>query len=115
MLGKSYNRVIRAHKHLMEALFRLLWKAFLEWLAKKAGALDNEVKKEVPMSSKCQSTIKIEGFVNDVWLKLQGCVEPLFSLIDAFNSESNEKSKVFRFWVEYIVMVLVLLQFIKAE
>ena len=67
------------------------------------------------MSSECQSTIKIEGFVNHVWLKLQGCVEPLFSLIDAFNSESNEKSKVFRFWVEYIVMVLVLLQFIKAE
>ena len=48
-------------------------------------------------------------------MKLQGCVEPLFSLIDAFNSESNEKSKVFRFWVEYIVMILVLLQFIKAE
>ena len=53
MLGKSYNRVIRAHKHLMEALFRLLWKAFLEWLAKKAGVLDNEVKKDVPMSSEC--------------------------------------------------------------
>lgn len=115
MLGKSYNRGIRAHKLIMEALFRLLWKAFLEWLSKKAGALDNEVKKDVPMSSECQSTIKMEGFVNDAWWKLQGCVEPLFSLIDDFKSESNEKSKVFSFWVEYIVMVLVLLQFIKAE
>ena len=115
MLGKSYNRGIRAHKFVMETLFRLLWKTFLEWLSKKAGALDNEVKKDVPMSSECQSTIKMEGFVNVPWLKLQGCVEPLFSLIDAFKSESNEKSKVFSFWVEYIVIVLVLLQFIKAE
>lgn len=116
MLGKSYNRGIRAHKLVMEALFRLLWKAFLEWLSKKAGALDNEVKQDVVRrSSECQSTIKMEGFVNDAWLKLQGCVEPLFSLLDAFKSESKEKSKVFSFWVEYIDMVLVLLQFIKAE
>ena len=57
----------------------------------------------------------MDSFVNDAWLKLQGCVEPLFSLLDAFKSESKEKSKVFSFWVEYIDMVLVLLQFIKAE
>ena len=50
----------------------------------------------------------MEGFVNDPWLKLQGCVERLFSLLDAFKSESKEKSKVFGFWVEYIVMVLML-------
>ena len=35
MLGKSYNRGIRAHKLSMEALFRLLWQAFLEWLSKQ--------------------------------------------------------------------------------
>ena len=57
----------------------------------------------------------MERFVNDALLKLQGCVEPLFSLLDAFKSESKEMSKVFSFWVEYIVMVLVLLQFIKVE
>ena len=34
MLGKSYNKGIRAHKLSMEALFRLLWQAFLEWLSK---------------------------------------------------------------------------------
>ena len=115
MLEKSYNRGICAHKLVMEALSRLLWKEFLEWLSKKAGALDNEFKKDITMSNKCQSTIKMEGFVNDAWLKLQGCIEPLFSLIDVFKSESNEKSKVFSFWVEYIVMVPVILQFIKAE
>ena len=98
MLGKSYNRGIRAHKLVMEALFRPLWKAFLEWLSKKAGALVNELKQDVVRrSSECQSTIKMNGFVNDAWLKLQGCVEPLFSLLDALKSESKEKPKAFSF------------------
>ena len=30
--GKSYNHGIRAHKLAMEALFRLMWQAFLHWL-----------------------------------------------------------------------------------
>ena len=109
-LRKSYNRGIHAPKLVMEALrLRLLWKPFLEWLSKKAGALDNKVKQDVVhRSSECRTTIKMKGFVNDPWLKLQGCVERLFSLLDAFKSESKEKSEVFGFWVEYIVMVLML-------
>ena len=43
------------------------------------------------------------------------CVEPLTSLLEAFRSEGREKSKAFCFWEDYINMVLVLLQFIKAE
>ena len=35
----------------------------------------------------------MEGFVNDASLKLQGCVEPLFSLLDAFKSESKRSPK----------------------
>ena len=31
MKGKAYNRGVRAHKLLMEAFFRLLWQAFLNW------------------------------------------------------------------------------------
>ena len=31
MKGKAYNRSVRAHKLLMEAFFRLLWQAFLNW------------------------------------------------------------------------------------
>ena len=32
MFGKSYNRGIQAPKLSIEALFRLLWQAFLQWL-----------------------------------------------------------------------------------
>ena len=33
--GKSYNRGVRAHKLIMEALLRLQWQAFCKWLAKE--------------------------------------------------------------------------------
>ena len=34
MKGKSYNRAVRAHKLVMEALFRIMWQMFLDWLRK---------------------------------------------------------------------------------
>jgi len=43
------------------------------------------------------------------------CVEPLISLLEASRSEGRGKSKAFGFWEDYINVVLVLLQFIKAE
>ena len=44
MLGKSYNTGIRTHKLSMEALFRLLWQALLDWLSKQADELEDGVK-----------------------------------------------------------------------
>ena len=35
--GRSYNRGVRAHKLLKEALERLRWKAFSEWLSTPEG------------------------------------------------------------------------------
>ena len=44
MLGKSYTRGICAHTLCMEALYRLLWQTFLEWLSKQAVELEERVK-----------------------------------------------------------------------
>lgn len=116
MLGKSYNRGIRAHKLCMEALFRLLWRAFLLWLSKQENGLEPQVKQQLlDKSKKCQSTIRENGFVTESLPALKSCVEPIVTLFDSFKSESEKKSKVFCFWKDYIDMVLVLLQFIKAE
>ena len=35
--GKSYNRGIRGHKLIMEALLRLKWDAFCSWVSKGGG------------------------------------------------------------------------------
>ena len=48
-----------------------------------------------------------EAVVNDM--------DALTSLLTVFKSEGKAKSKLFSFWEEYIAMVMILLQFIKAE
>ena len=116
MLGKSYNRGIRAHKLTMEALFRLLWKAFLDWLSRQAVGMDDRVRQSVAdQSRECRNTVRQDCFVNDAWKAFQGCVNPLMTLFERLKSEGREKSKVFSFWEGYINMVLLLLQFVKAE
>ncbi|KAK3753754.1 hypothetical protein QZH41_005239 [Actinostola sp. cb2023] len=116
MLGKSYNRGVRAHKLSMEALFRLLWKAFVDWLSKQEVGLDDQVKQLfLTTTTACRNTVWQEGFATDSWPALQSSVEPLASMFAVFKSENRKKSKVFSFWEDYINMVLLMLQFIKAE
>ena len=38
--GRHYNRAIRAHKIVLETLFRLKWKAFIHWLHLRGSKLD---------------------------------------------------------------------------
>ena len=42
MKGKSFNRGIRAHKLLSEAMFRLIWMAFIEWYSKPGNCITDE-------------------------------------------------------------------------
>ncbi|KXJ20012.1 hypothetical protein AC249_AIPGENE15286 [Exaiptasia diaphana] len=111
--GKSYNRGIRAHKLVMEALFRMLWKAFVAWLS-------SQTKSQFPsseMSSKlqqCRHAFKGANF-NQRWDVLVKFMKRNMTLFFSFVSEAKAKSKVFCFWMEYISVVLLLLQFVKAE
>ena len=42
MKGKSYNRAVRAHKLVMEALFRIMWQVFLDWLRKSRREIEKD-------------------------------------------------------------------------
>ena len=98
MIRKSYNRGIRAHMLSMEALFRLLWQAFLEWLSKQDNGLDDRTKHVVVNRiSDCRTTVKNKEFSKDGLMDFLSCVEPLMSLLEAFRSEGREKSKAFCF------------------
>ena len=64
MLG---NRGIRAHKLSMEALCRLLWKAFLEWLSKQDNGLDDQTKHIVVNRSTVEPRLsgpRLSGFLD---------------------------------------------------
>ena len=59
MLGKSYNRGIGAHKLSMEAPFRLLWQAFLQWLENQTAEVTIQDKQNLKAKiQECQRCFK---------------------------------------------------------
>ena len=72
MLGKSYNRGIRAHKLSMEALFRLLWQAFLQWLQKPNSGSDYPRQTEFASQDPGMSTLLQRQRVNPKELRGSG-------------------------------------------
>ena len=116
MLGKSYNRGIRAHKLSMEALFRLLWQAFLQWLENRSAEVTTQDKQNlIAKIQECQRCFKENESIRKSCEAVVNDMDALTSLLTVFKSEGKAKSKLFSFWEEYIDMVMILLQFIKAE
>ncbi|KAK3698426.1 hypothetical protein QZH41_001193 [Actinostola sp. cb2023] len=116
MKGKSYNRGVRAHKLSMEVLYRLMWSAFAQWcgnLEREDEQVDHE-----SLNSKleaCRQAIESKvGMVQSV-KELERDMMKIASLFEKFKAEAVSQSMTFSFWEQYISMVKLLLQFIKAE
>ena len=115
--GKWYNRGIRGHKLIMEALLRLKWDAFCSWLSEGGGG---EVESEGgPILNLVDSVIdRYRTAVTaeekkEAYLLLCNIATRVEDLLTRFKQETS--SKLFKFWDEYIEMILLLLQFIRAE
>ena len=116
--GKAYYRAVRGHILAYEALSRIRWRMFLEWLAKKDDRtlddLDNVVgevaekfqSKEKPEKELFQISIRdLERYVQEKSLSV---------LLKTFD-ESMSVSKNYAFWRSYMQVVVILLAFIRAE
>ena len=118
MKGKSYNRGIRAHKLAMEALFRLMWDAFIRWYASHARDGEECLVDEdavIRKAEECRRAIRRKADVQSSLNEFQQETTELRSLFQDFTAQSRAKSKMFAFWDEYGEMVKLLLQFVKAE
>ncbi|KAK3734695.1 hypothetical protein QZH41_002114 [Actinostola sp. cb2023] len=115
MKGKSYNRGVRAHKLAMEALFRLMWRAFVQWYSNTHADSYNDNGTLLQSIADCVKVVENKGHVSQQVKVLEVEVRELTSLFEAFKSEARAKSKMFAFWEQYGSMVNALLQFIKAE
>ena len=91
MEGKVYNRAVRIHKHIYEALMRLVWKQFVPWLtvnhADKAGKLR-------------VLQVKVSDMVNEV--ELRQCESIWMQYLQYLRSEKGPLSC---FWMSYIDIV----------
>ena len=118
MKGKSYNRGIRAHKLAMEALFRLMWDAFIRWYTSHAGDGEERLVDEdavIGKAEECRHAITRTADVQSSVNEFQQKTAELRSFFQDFRAQSRAKSKMFAFWEAYGEMVKLLLQFDKAE
>ncbi|KAJ8031583.1 hypothetical protein HOLleu_24819 [Holothuria leucospilota] len=111
MLGKSYNRSSCAHKLVMEALFLLLWRSFVKWLSERNTSFDLQADLTGTIEN-CQAAARerMESFE-----MLIGVVSFLEVEFSNFKEESKPSSRLFVFCNDYIDMIPLLLQFLRAE
>ena len=109
--GKSYNRGVRAHKLIMEALLRLQWKAFCEWLQKADNTLKLkalEMDTIVSELANCRDAI-VENKLQEHLPSLCESLKEIHLLFYKFCRGCTSPLSVF--WNSYIDLVMLLLRF----
>ncbi|EDO35706.1 predicted protein [Nematostella vectensis] len=111
--GKSYNRGIRAHKLPMEALHRMMWSAYAQWCKDcEDSGLDEKMISRIEES---REAILSRDNTSQNLEVLECDIEKLAASLGKFKEEASLQSKTFDFWMRYMSMFKLLLQFIKAE
>ena len=103
LLGKHYNRGIRLQKIVGEALFRLKWEAFCNWLQEK----NHQTDQFQTIAARINCTSKgIFALVSE---------DEFIVLYDLFKEfSSSMETSMSRFWQSYPDMVSLLLAFIRS-
>ena len=103
MKGKSYNRAVRAHKLVTEALFRIMWQVLLDWMRRSRREIEKdkvEEKRDV-----CKHALESRKRVPESVEELKSEMKELLAIFNTFREEFSCKFHLFAFWNEYITMV----------
>ena len=104
MTGKHYNRSVRAHKSVYEALQRLRFESFLQ-------TLGEDVIDEISQVGDCI----ISSLSNDVDCPdISTQVDEILSRYSNFVTTMSAENPTFRFWSTYIDMVQLMMLYIRA-
>ena len=117
--GKSYNRGVRAHKLVMEAMLRLQWQSFSTWVQdhreneEMLNAIDVEnINRKITV---CRDNVKQGELLRENFRALCTDLPEIQQLFTSFKAEESSKSYLFAYWSSYIEMIELLLEFIRAE
>ncbi|KAG1650019.1 hypothetical protein GQR58_028409 [Nymphon striatum] len=111
--GKQYNRGVRLHKLTYEALMRLVWKGFLEWLENNHSTdlphLDETFRVVMAMhGDTCATTLESSR-------NKESCQRILHLLCCYLNVLKNDSGHLAAFWMIYLEMIEILLGLIRAD
>ena len=112
MDGRKYNRAIRLHKLVYEALLRLAWKGFMQWLEVHHAPDDIHMKETLKIINEMCKDVSQESLL--MVIKNNSCARiiELFEDYLLFLREGN--GSLSSFWMSYVDMVGNLLGFIKS-
>ncbi len=117
MKGKMYNRAVRAHKLMLEVMMRLKWVSFNQWLINHGQ--DDNVNHEMTVQQITDLHTAIKEEEGDLVRDIIGTITEKISAreedMQRFSIWGTTKSQTFLFWDNYIEMVFLLLQYIRAE
>ena len=111
--GRAYNRAIRFHKLMFEALNRLAWIGFISWVEehhKEKKPLVDEFFKG--LKTLCDRTCEREFNATITSPSFQE-VSQLFSMYMHYLRHGN--GKLSKFWMSYVDMVEILLELLRAS
>ena len=113
MDGRKYNRAVRLHKLVYEAMIRLAWKGFRSWLELHYTTDIIHMDETFRIIDKFRNNIS-QTSLNYV-LKNDSCarIMKLFRLYLQFLRHENEELS--SFWISYIDMIKILLNIIRAS
>ena len=93
MKGKSYNRGVRAHKLVSEAMFRLVWSVFVEWYASGDDVSLNEEERVLQcISDGIDGLQQDQGIVSETVAQLGDDVRELSTLFKTFKEKTRAAS-----------------------
>lgn len=114
--GKAYNRGMRAHKIMYEALTRIMFAEFGKYVEEnKRDELNDELSSSLNDVTAAFQDKLIKDVVKDSTDALVKAVNKLNLDIEDYRQQMRMKSHTFAFWDEYRLMIDLLLQYISAE
>ena len=108
--GKHYNRAVRSHKIVLEALIRRSWVSFYQWLDKdrEEFSQDEVIRSIRCLCDSCNQTNADSMLHSDDF-------QILFALYGKFLKDCRTSNgPVSAFWLSYIDIILLLLRFIRS-
>ncbi len=112
--AKSYNRSIRAHKLTYDALFRILWPLILQWANENDVVIADEIHAAVQTMARQFQQANQESDTSESFTQLVHAISQhhLQGILKEFDAQLPSTAK---YWRQYMEMVTILLQFIRAE
>lgn len=111
--GKHYNRAMRAHKVVFEAIIRMQWTSFEEWLTSEEWPRLDQPELDKLKESLSALRSSLSAVHADELMALPSFLE-LYDRFIQYLHQMACSSPVAMFWCSYIEMVQLLLQFVRA-